>query len=124
MLRSLVTLALLGLLVHAVWRVTPVYWRYLKLRDGVREVAQFSAGLSEDELRDRVTTLARMLEVPVAREDVSVRREADRTFVDLRYSEPLYLLPRKPYPWTFAVSVSVWHVRPPTLGDIVPKGSP
>lgn len=120
-MRSVLNVVVLGLVVHALWRVTPVYWHYLKFRDGVREVAQFSAGISEDELRERIVALAATMEVPVARENIAVRREADRTFVDARYTESLYVLPRAPYPWTFTVSVSVWHVRPPTLSDIVPQ---
>lgn len=121
MLGSLVRLLVLAALVHAVWRVTPVYWHYLKFRDGAREIAQFSAALSEDEVLDRIVSLAATLQVPVRREDVSVRREADRTYVDARYTEALYLLPGTPYPWEFTVRLSVWHVRPPTLSDIVPN---
>lgn len=121
-MRPVITLALVGLLGHAAWRITPVYWHYLQFRDGVREIAQFSGGISEREVHERVMALALELQVPVAPDRVSVRREAARTFVEVQYTEPLYLLPRTPYPWDFTVSVNVWHVRPPTLSDIVPKG--
>jgi hypothetical protein len=104
-MRALIKLTIAGLMVFALVRTVPVFWSYVQFRDAVGELARFSAKRTETDVADRVMRLAEQFEVPLDRDDLTVRRERATTYVDATYSTGLEVLPSKFYPWEFAIHV-------------------
>jgi hypothetical protein len=119
MVRTVVKLAIAALVVHAVWKVSPVYLDYVKFRDELTETARRTGARRENEILERVMEVATSMEIPVTREAVRVRKDRDHTFIDATYTENLELLPRVTYPWTINISVDGWTVKPVTLDEVL-----
>jgi hypothetical protein len=104
-MRALIKLTIAGLMVFALVRTVPVFWSYLQFRDAVGELARYSAKRTEADVADRVMHLAEQFDVPLDRDDLTVRRENTTTYVDAEYRTEFELLPATFYPWEFAVHV-------------------
>src|SRR5262245_11947827 len=104
-MKTLVKLALAALILHGTLRAMNVYWRYYQFRDGVQHSAQFSGQRSEAEVQAQIMDLAKQLAVPVAAENVTIRRLPTRTQIDADYTDQVQLLPTKYCPWHFQVNV-------------------
>ncbi|OLC66363.1 MAG: hypothetical protein AUH79_06145 [Betaproteobacteria bacterium 13_1_40CM_4_64_4] len=78
MIRLLVKLAIAGLIVNATWRTGSAYLSFYRFKDAVAETAQYSKGKSDDELRQRILELASNYDVPLADEDLTIRRVSER----------------------------------------------
>lgn len=118
MARRIVQLAIFLLAVHALYRFVPVYIHYQQFKDAVKETALFAKDKTDAQIIDRVMELAEKHHIPLQREYVQVRREAEHTFIDASYVESIEWLPTYRRPWQFDVGAQAWHVRPPTAGDI------
>jgi hypothetical protein len=105
MVRTLIKLVIVVLVVHAAVKTVPQFWTYMKFRDKVQEMARFSSRRTEREVLERVVQLAQQLDLPIAAEDVKIRKEKNTTFVETRYTVPLEYFPSRFYPWTFEVKV-------------------
>jgi hypothetical protein len=117
MLRSIIRLALVALVVHAAVRTVPVFWAQVKFRDAVEEMAMFSGKRTDREVADRVMQIAARLDVPLAREDLQVRKAQHTTYVDATYTAQLEVFPRTFYPWTFQIHI---EAVPPRYTDVLP----
>jgi hypothetical protein len=95
----------------------PVFWNYVKFRDAVEETAKFSGRRSEREVQERVFTIAQRFEVPVALQDIAVRRQGARTNVEMAYTVPLEYFPGRSYPMQFTVKV---EGVPPPYAEVLP----
>ena len=111
MLRRALKLLILALIVNAAWRLVPVYWQYLQFKEAVAETARFAGTRSEDEIRDRVLTLAERSGIPLTAEAVVVKRDPDEVWIDANYTVTVEPLPRYRRPWTFTVSAEAWTVK-------------
>ena len=109
-MRTLVKLVMAGLVIHATWRTGSVYWTYFNFREGLREVAQLSAGKPEQELHRRALAVASRLQVPIESEQIVVTRHDDHTFIDASYKTEIEVLPKYGYPWEFRVNVDAWTI--------------
>jgi len=109
---TIIKLALVGLVLHATWKVGPVYLSYQEFKDTLEVTARAHRERPEAEIVDRVMELARSLEIPIDREAVRVRKAVEHTYVDVTYTQDLELLPRFTYPWTFDIHLDVWSIRP------------
>lgn len=105
MVRTLIKLAIVVLVVHAAVKTVPHFWTYVKFRDKVQEMARFSNRRTDQDVRDRVVKLAQQFDLPIAADDVRVRKVQTTTFVDTRYTVQLEYFPSRFYPWTFEVKV-------------------
>jgi hypothetical protein len=113
-MRTLINLAIAGLIVHGVWRAGEVFMVYYEFRDGVRQTAQFAGDRTTDELRIRVLEIAKDLQVPLVPTDVAVRRDREHVFIDASYRSDIELLPNYHHPWDFKVNIDAWTI---VLGD-------
>jgi len=111
-MKSLIKLALAGLVTYAAWNAGNVWLDYIKLKDAVSEAAQFGTKLSDDDLRSKVVDIGQQHGIAFSG-DVNVRRENNHTLVDASYTEPVNILPWYAYPWTFDV-----HVDTMVLGGL------
>lgn len=107
-MKTLIKLAIAALIIHATWRTGSVYVRYYEFKDGVQEAAQFSGERPENELYQRVLTLAEQHQIPLEPDAVRVRRQDNHTLVDATYTERIEIVPRYFYPWQFRVNVDTF----------------
>jgi hypothetical protein len=117
MLRNLVRLAVLLLIVHALYRFVPVYLHYHQFKDAVAEAALFSKDRSDADLVERVMELAQRYQIPIDREAVQVTRDRQFTYINVAYEEEIEWVPTYKRPMPFTIAVEGWHVRPPTGVD-------
>ncbi len=108
MLRRLITLIVVVLIGHAGWKVGPAYLHYFEFKAKLDETARFSGDRPEREILARVMKLAQTLKLPVTEQGVRVRRQANHTYIDVSYTQPLEVLPRYFYPWAVTISVDAW----------------
>jgi hypothetical protein len=109
MLKLVIKLVIAGLLVNAGWRVGAEYLNFYSFQDDVRNEAAYG---EEAELRDRVLEIAAERDVPLADEDVEIRRDEQRVIVEGAYVKPIAVLPGYAYPWPFRWSVEAFVVVP------------
>jgi hypothetical protein len=118
-MRTLIKLAIVGLILHATWRTGSAYMVYYEFRDQLQQLAQFAGDKSEQDVRNRALEIASELQLPVMPEDVSVRREEAHIYIDAAYKAQIEILPTRQYPWEFKVSVDAWSVSLPKASDVV-----
>jgi hypothetical protein len=103
MARTIVKLAILLLIAHALYRFVPVYFHYQQFKDAVHEAALFSRGKTDVQLVDQVMELAAKYHIPLHREYVQVRHDNERTLIDASYVESIEWLPTYKRNWQFDV---------------------
>ena len=118
-MRTIVKLALVGLILHATWRTGSAYMTFYEFEDQLQKLAQFAGGNSEQELQNRALEIASKLELPVLPENVSVRHENNHTYISAVYRAQIEILPTRRYPWEFKVNVDAWSVAVPNASDSV-----
>jgi hypothetical protein len=105
MLRNLVRLVIFGLFLHAVVRIGPEFWHYLKFKDAVTEIASYPGRKTNEQLKDQILALADQLEVPIGAQDVTVTREGNHASVSTAWTAQLEYMPTRFYPYDFVVDV-------------------
>jgi hypothetical protein len=118
MIKRIIKLAILLAIVNAGYRTIPVYIRYVKFRDAVTDMARFSGGQTQPQVRERVAALISQYEVPVDIADVTIDHQKTKTAIDASYVEAIEVFPSYIYYWNFDVNLDVAHVRPTSLTDI------
>ena len=116
-MRVLIKLAIVALILHAVYRYGVVYVHYQQFKDAVQETALFSKDRGEAEVVERVMQLAAQYEIPLDRRYVQVRRENEVTIINAAYVEEIEWLPTWKKPMAFNVSTEAYHVKAPTASD-------
>ena len=116
-MRLLLKLAIVFLILHALYRYGVVYVHYQQFKDAVQETALFSKEKDEAEILARVMELAEQHQIPLDRRFVEVRREGETTFINAAYVEEIEWLPTWKKPMEFVVGAKAWHVRAPTADD-------
>jgi len=116
--RKLFDLLLLILIVNAVWRVGPPFYQYFVFRNQVAETARWSSEQSESELKTILLEMARRSNLPVRDDDLLVQRQRQRLLIDVRYVEPLEILPLYTYDYEFKISVDTLLARPSAASEI------
>lgn len=121
-MKTILKLAVAGLLVYAGWNIAHAWMSYFKFKDEVTAAAQTGFELSIEELHNRVLEIAVKHEVPVAADGFTIRRDDKRhTFIDGSYADQVTLLPGFAYPWTFTWHSDTFVATPPTLKELVPE---
>jgi hypothetical protein len=113
-MRTLIKLLIGLLIVNAAWRVGSAYYQHYAFTDAVQHEAQFAADTSMENTLARVVEIAQTMNVPVREEDVSVRKDHNRVYIDAVYTEQIEVVPTYRVPWEFKVSVTAM---------LIPRGS-
>jgi hypothetical protein len=109
MVKLVIKLVIAGLLVNAGWRVGAEYLNFYSFQDEVRNEAAYG---DEAELRERVLEIAAERDLPLAEEDVAIRRDEQHVIVEGAYVKPIAVLPGYAYPWPFRWTVDAFVVVP------------
>lgn len=114
-IKLLITVAFL----NALYRTGVEAMKYYELKDAAYQIALFGGFDSEANLRARVMEKAADLQVPIAPEQVTVRREGMHTSITAEYEQPVELFPRFTRSAKLSFSVSAYSTRPATPSDVV-----
>jgi hypothetical protein len=117
-MKTILKLVVTAIIANAGWHVGDAWLRYYKFRDAVTQAAQFGGTLSEDQLRARVMEIASQYSVPLAEENLTIRRDSQQeqhTYIDSSYDEQIELFPRMTRPWTFPVHIETFTTGPGSL---------
>ena len=125
-MRTIVTifkLMLVALLANATWHAFGAYSPHLKFKDGVEYAAKYRGALSDDDLRDKILSIASQFDVPLVEANLSVTTPGFRhTIIDLSYVRPVSLAPVFIYQWPLSLHVDAYTVPLPSTEDLrVPK---
>jgi hypothetical protein len=120
-IKTIVKLALVALIANATWQAVNAYWPHYKFEDAVRSTVQFRGDRTDAQLRARILELAANYDVPVAEEDIQIRRDETqtRTTVDASYQRSVNLAPGYTYRMPFKL-----HVDTLSIGTPVPGSTP
>ena len=88
-IKLLIVLAIL----NAAVRGGQVAWAHYKLEDEAQRLVQFSNDTSEEELQKEILMKATELSVPLGSEQLTVRRENNRTSADASYARRVEWFP-------------------------------
>ncbi len=105
MIKLAIKLAFVALLANAAWRVGSAYASYYKFKDAVHETTLYGPDKTDAQLRTRIAELAREYDLAIAEDSFTISRQMNHTVVDGTFVQPVEVLPRYKYPWTFT-----WHV--------------
>ena len=105
MIKLAIKLAIVALLANAAWRIGSAYASYYKFKDAVHETTLYGPDKTDLQLRTRIVELASEYDLAIPEDSFTIRRELNHTIVDGTFMQPVEILPRYKYPWTFT-----WHV--------------
>jgi hypothetical protein len=108
---SIIRVALTVAFINATARVGLAYWGYYQLRDGAEQVAIFGSQEPTWALHARVLDKADELFLPVAEDEVVVRRDGRKTLIEATYVQPIEYFPNQTYPMRFSFSVQGFVVQ-------------
>ena len=124
MVRTFLKYVLVCGVVYMAWNVGPVYIAYREFSAEVAGATRVGGRGPERELVAVVARLADRIGVPVARKAIKVRKEANRTYLEVTYTEELRLAPAVTYPWTFSINAEGLAVTPQTVSDVIDEVLP
>jgi hypothetical protein len=71
-MRKIIWLLILSFLVYSGIKFGMPYYRYVAFKAEVKEMARISAGLKEDEIKNRTFERAQELKIPIQRDDIEL----------------------------------------------------
>jgi hypothetical protein len=107
---TIIKLLIVVAILNAAVRGGQVAWANYKLEDEAQRLVQFGTDHSEDELHKEIMTKAAELSVPLAPEQVTVRRENNRTMADASYMRRVEWFPTVVYPVPFSFHVEAFTI--------------
>ena len=117
MIKTILKIAVALFVVNAVFRAGVVAWDYYELRDEAQQLIVFGAGMSTMGVHDRILMKAMELQVPLQAENLTVRRDGQRTFVEARYTQPVEYFPNWLYPTELSFAVNAFSMQPITADE-------
>ena len=108
MIKTAIKLLIALAIVNAAVRAGMAAWSYYQLRDQAQQLIVFGTGVSTAELSADILVKAMELEVPLEPQNLDVRREGNRTFVDAFYTQPVELFPTFIYPVELSFSLNAF----------------
>jgi hypothetical protein len=117
MVRLTIKLLILAMILHAAFRIVPVFYTHWKFRDALTELATYSNRRTADEVLDKAVRLAKDYELPLDRGDFAIRREKQFTSIATRYDVQLEYFPRQYYPYEFVIDIA----GEPRFGEFQPS---
>lgn len=117
-MRTLVNLALLGVVLFAGVQSGGSIWRFYAFRDAVREEAMFPGDRTPEEIAERVLGRAEALDIPISPYDIVVQFEGNLTVISAVYEEEIPVVPRV-YAYRHVYDASATRERRgPGVGDL------
>jgi hypothetical protein len=104
-MKTLLKLIVAVIVVNASVRAGKAALNYYQFKESAQQAVLFGAGISTDDIRERILERADELGLPVNRDNVTVGRESGRTWADASYSQSVELFPNQKYPVDFSFSV-------------------
>ena len=115
MIRTIFKFAIFLLIVHALVRFVPPYWRHHQFERALKDASLAWNRPDDEDVVQSVLTLAAGHDVPIGREHISIRRAPEHLYLDIAYSVPVEWIPSNPQPWRFTTHVDAWVLRPPNV---------
>jgi hypothetical protein len=110
--KTVLKLIVVVLMINALWRLGAAYVSFYEFKDSVR-LAAMAQGQSDDILRQKILELASTYGVPLAEDDIAIRRDQHHTYVETSYKAVVAVLPGYKYEWPFKVDVDAYVIVPP-----------
>jgi hypothetical protein len=104
-MKAIIKLLIVAVVLNAAARSAMAAWSFYQFKDASQQIAIFAGEIPEATLHERVMETAARLGVPVAPEQVTVRREGPVTLIEAMYEQPIELFPN--YTRRVPVSFSV-----------------
>ena len=111
MIRRLVQLGIFLFFANALYQTVPIALHHFQFRDALQELALFSQKASDQELVDRVMTLAEEHHIPLDRDYVTVQRTMGQLVINAAYIETMTFIPGFPYQREFDVEAKAYLGR-------------
>jgi hypothetical protein len=111
-MKIVLKLVIVVLMINALWRLGAAYVSFYEFKDSVR-LAAMREGQSDDVLRQKILELASTYGVPLAEEDITIRRAEHHTYVEGSYTAAVAVLPGYKYQWPLKVDVDAYVIVPP-----------
>jgi hypothetical protein len=105
-MKTVIKLALVLAFINALVHGASAYWTFYQFRDGVQQTLIFAGRQPSSTVHAQILQDATELDVPIAPEDLIVRRTETRRFAEASYVQPVELFPNYEYPVTFTFSVT------------------
>jgi hypothetical protein len=105
LIKTIVKLLIALVVINAAVRGGMAMWKYYQFKDAAQQLVIFGVKETPTQLHNEVLARAQDLDVPIAPENVNIRREGARTWADAKYTEQVELFPRYRYPIEFSFSV-------------------
>jgi hypothetical protein len=119
-MKLVIKLAILAVIVNAVFRVGTEYVVYYQFRDTIREAAMFKAR-TDDELGQTVMETATTYDIPLAPDGFSMRRDGREAVIEGSYTKPIEVFPGYKYQWRFPFTIQAFVNTVPPLAGAPPR---
>ena len=119
MIKTVIKIAIALAVINAAFQAGRVAVDYYQLRDQAQQLIVFGSGTSIIDLHNRILAAAQELEVPLQSENLVVRRDGQRTFVEARYTQGVAYFPNQSYPVNWSFNVDAFAAQPMTADDAV-----
>jgi hypothetical protein len=116
MVKLTIKLLVLAAILHAGYRIVPVFYTHYQFKDALTELATFSTRRTPEDVLERAVKLAKEYKVPLGKEDFLVRRAGQNTTISASYNVQLEYFPRQFYPYDFVLDVQ----GQPRFGEFAP----
>ena len=103
-MKVIVKLLVVALMANAAWRLGVEYATHYRFSDSVQGAA-IDSSQSDGQLRQRVLELAARYDAPLRDEDLTIRTEDSRRFINGSYLKPITILPGYNRSWSFTLAV-------------------
>lgn len=111
MFRALLKLAVVVIVLNALYHVGDAYWRYYQLKDSSEQALIFGVDAKPERLKEQILKRAADLKVPVSPTSVMVSKEGSRSEATVTYLDEIEVFPGYRYPHVFTFAVNAVAVR-------------
>jgi hypothetical protein len=109
-LKTLIKLAIAAVFVNAAYRAGTVFLKYYQFKDETQQMVLFGQAEPLAQLTSQILEEAMKRDVPLAEDDLTVKREGARTVAEVSYTDNVELFPRFTYPVDFSFSAEAFAV--------------
>ena len=118
-MKTIIKLLITAVFLNALYRTGVEAMRYYEFKDAAYQIALFGGFDSEGTLHTRVVQRAADLKVPIAPEQITVRRaDGQRVTIAAEYDQPVELFPRFTRSAKLSFNVEAYATRAATPSDI------
>ena len=107
-MKTIIKLAIVVAVLNALFHGGEAAWRYYQFKDAAQQLIVFGSQEQTTELHNRILQKAEELRVPLLPENLTIRRQATRTFVDAAYTQPVEYFPNQIYPVDLKFSIEAF----------------